>query len=284
MILSLLSLINGLFVAENAQPVHSAPLKISRKIYLQKYKYTRRPKSRRAPQSGGEILSKKIEKPWNGHFSAKNFRKTTSDNSSLAEIKESLKTSILALPKWHTKSLKDLEIKNENNISRGLSSSSKIILHTSSIQSSQELIAVFIHEMGHITDLGSLKGKNGYKTAFYDGKTPILNDDLSLIFYKISWKNSSTQKKSAKNSDFVSGYAQSDVFEDFAETYLFYKLHGDKFRGILNKSTALKKKYEFMKKHVFNGQEFQSLKYSNINFPYQNIFDATLLNFDEKSL
>lgn len=279
MIISIIALINSFCVTpaitQNAikdpAKLHASP----RKIILLNYK--RQPKSR-------EILKKKITKPWDGHFSAQNFHKNEHDNLYLKEIKENLRTSIIALPKWHTKALKYLEIKNKQNISRGLSSSSKIILNTNSIKNSQELIAVFIHEMGHITDLGALKGKNGQKTRFYDGQTPILSDDPSLIFYQISWENSSTQKKSAQRSDFVSGYSTSDCFEDFAETYLFYKLHGDKFRGILNKSSALKKKYQFMKKYVFNNQEFQLKQSSYQKFQNNNIFDATLLTFDPNSL
>lgn len=279
MILSILAAINSFLhkeestknIATPAIALHASP----RKTILRNYK--RQPKSR-------EILKKKIKKPWDGHFSAHNFQKNKHDNLYLKEIKENLRSSIIALPKWQTKALKYLEVRNKQNISRGLSSSSKIILNTNSIKNSQELIAVFIHEMGHITDLGALKGENGQKTRFYDGQTPILSDDPSLIFYQISWENSSTQKKSAQRSDFVSGYSTSDCFEDFAETYLFYKLHGDKFRGILNKSSALKKKYQFMKKYVFNNQEFQLKQSSYQKFQNNDIFDATLLAFDPNSL
>ncbi len=261
---------------------HASP----RKIYLRNFHFSNRAKKSAFTLSlpKGEISKKKTTPPWNGHFSAKNFRSTQADNLYLEQIKQNLRTSIIALPKWHTQVLKDLEVQKNKNISRGLSNSRKIILHTSSIQNQQELIAVFVHEMGHITDLGALKGKKGHKTSFYDGKTPILNDDLSLIFYQISWKTATQKKNSAKKSDFVSGYASSDCFEDFAETYLFYRLHGEKFRGILRYSPALKKKYEFMKRYVFKGQEFELNKPTNYKFPYLKVFDATLLSFDKKDL
>ena len=248
----------------------------SQRIYLKK-----------APQLSRNFSKKKsikFKKPWNGHFSAKNFRQTTTDHNYLDRIKKNLRASIIALPKWHTEALKDLEVYKGKNISRGLSNSKKIILHTDSIKNYQELIAVFVHEMGHITDLGALKGRQGHQTNFYDGQEPILNDDLSFLFYKISWENAHHKKHSAKNKDFVSRYAESDCFEDFAESYLFYRLHGEKFRGILHHSSALKKKYEFMKNYVFNGQEFQLKKTPNLNFPYENVFDVTLLNFDRKNL
>ena len=278
MLISIIALINSFWSTPQVEIKNPAKFhQTSPKIYLRSFRQNRWGKSR-------EILAKRNSKPWDGHFSAKNFRQNKADKLYLKQIKEDLKTSIVALPKWHTQALQDLEVRKDKNVSRGLSSSKKMILHTDSIQNSRELIAVFIHEMGHITDLGALKGRRGHKTNFYDGQTPILNDDLSFIFYKISWQNSYTKKKSAQRRDFVSGYAMSDCFEDFAETYLFYKLHGEKFRGILHNSPDLKRKYEFMKKYVFNGQEFQLNKFPNPNFNYQKVFDTTLLSFNEKDL
>ena len=212
--------------------------------------------------------------PWTGHFAATNFKQTQTDRLRLSFAKKEIRETILALPKWHTDALNTLEIRNDSNVSRGLSSAKKIILHTNSIESSDELQSVFIHEMGHIVDLGALEGKKGVPTAFKDGRNKILSDDKSVLFYQISWTSAKNQKHTSKRADFVSGYAQTDCFEDFAESYLMYRLHGEKFRALAMKSSDLQKKYDFMKQYVFNGLEFET---EQTNVAIEPIFDATLL-------
>lgn len=212
--------------------------------------------------------------PWTGHFAARNFKQTQTDRLRLSFAKKEIRETILALPKWHTDALNTLEIRNESNVSRGLSSAKKIILYTNSIESSDELQSVFMHEMGHIVDLGALKGKMGIPTAFKDGKNKVLSDDKSVLFYQISWTSTKNQQQNSKRADFVSGYAQTDCFEDFAESYLMYRLHGENFRAEAQKSNNLQKKYDFMKRYVFNGLEFET---EQKNIAIEPIFDATLL-------
>jgi hypothetical protein len=212
--------------------------------------------------------------PWVGHFSAKNFKKTRTDRLRLSFVKRQIRKTILALPAWHTDALDKLEIRNESNISRGLSTSKKIILHTNSIDTTDELQSVFIHELGHIVDLGALTGKRGTRTRFQDGNIPILSDDPSVKFYGISWSSAKTLKTNTQQSDFVSGYAKTDCFEDFAESYLFYRLHGEKFRALAKNSTALQKKYIFIKTFVFSDIEFGTEK-EELSVAY--LFDTTLL-------
>lgn len=216
--------------------------------------------------------------PWTGHFSARNFKQTRTDRLRLSFVKAQVRKSILALPKWHTDPLSKLEIRNEANISRGLSSETKIILHTNSIDTSDELQSVFIHELGHIVDLGALKGKKGYRTRFKDGQTPILSDDLSVQFYTLSWTAAKTRKRTTQRRDFVSGYAQTDCFEDFAETYLMYRLHGENFRALTQQSSVLQKKYNFMKTHIFGNIEFDLEKEDVALLAF---FDTTLLPIDD---
>jgi hypothetical protein len=216
--------------------------------------------------------------PWTGHFAATNFKQTQTDRLRLSFAKKEIRETILALPKWHTDALNTLEIRNESNVSRGLSSAKKIILHTNSIESSDELKSVFIHEMGHIVDLGAITGKRGNRTNFKDGNTPVLSDDLSVKFYEISWKNTTNTKQNSKRTDFVSGYAQTDCFEDFAESYLFYRLHGENFRAAAQNSSLLQNKYNFLKQYVFGNTEFGLEK---INVAIEPIFDATLLAIND---
>jgi len=217
-------------------------------------------------------------KNWNGHFSVVNFK--TNEKQKLASIKNSLDKALALLPKNHTKALKYLEIKNEKNKSRGMANAKKMIIYTGTIDSDQELKAIFIHEMGHVVDIGVVQGYNQIPSMFTNGNTPIYTDDISLKFYKISWKNSITRKNDAQRSDFVSGYAMTNAFEDFAESYLFYRLHGEKFRYSMKYSPQLRKKYDYLKTEIFYGQEFQINKKVK-NFVPDVIWDATLLTYEE---
>jgi len=84
--------------------------------------------------------------------------------------------------------------------------------------------------------------------------------------------------------DFVSGYAQSSAFEDFAETYLYYRVHGEKLREKMQYSSVLAKKYDFMKTHVFDDREFGINNDSTFAVRPRrgSDYDATLLSFDSQ--
>lgn len=215
-------------------------------------------------------------KPWDGHFAAKNFDKPAEKNS-LATIKKNLRKVVIGLPKDHTAALKSLEIRNERHVSRGLANSKKIILNTGNIDTEAELKAVFVHELGHVVDLGRLKGYNQTLSEFRDGTRKIYTDDPSVQFYRLSWKDSSTRHRGSSRYDFISEYGMTTPFEDFAESYLFYRLHGAKFRAATKKSAVLAQKYNFLKNQVFAGQEFQTDEQVDHYVPGL-IWDATLLS------
>jgi len=221
--------------------------------------------------------------PWNGHFAANNFR-TKSSQKELKKIKDILRKTISNLPKKHTEILDRLEVKNQEHVSRGMANGHKMILNVGTIESEEELAAIFLHEMGHVVDLGYFKGnyKTG-KSEFYDGKKPIYKDDRSLAFYRLSWKNALARKKHSKRSDFVSGYGMSDPFEDFSEHYIFYRLHGEKFRSLAKKSKTLQKKYNFMRYNVFAMEEYQTEKVINNGFG-GDIWDTTLVSYEIKEI
>jgi len=225
----------------------------------------------------------KEEAGWQGHFSAQSFADTPVDQSKLSDIKRWVRTSILNLPEEHTNALQDLKVRNQYHVSRGLANHEKIILNTSTIQNRDEMISVFIHELGHLVDLSVLSGDRGRLSNFKDDGKTIRLSDPSVGFYEISWETSTKRKKDADRRDFVSGYAMTNVFEDFAESYLFYRLHGDKFRRIMSQSEALRKKYDFLKEKVFNGEEFQT-DHTDTTFVHNTIWDATLLPLTHSEL
>lgn len=214
------------------------------------------------------------KKPWEGLFSAKKFGRN--DQAELKNIQSTLQASIIELPTSHTAALKKLEIRKNQHASRGLANSKMMILNTESISTEDELQAVFTHEMGHVVDLGMLKPRGRTKSPFWTKGTQVFVGDPSINFYRLSWVDHNSKKEGMKRSDFISGYAMASPYEDFAESYLFYRLHGEKFRSIAEESEVLNAKYNFMKAKVFKGEEFQVEKENN-NFLHNLIWDATLV-------
>lgn len=212
---------------------------------------------------------------WNGDFVSRGYSKSSKyEQAKLKSLTHLLRTSLLSLPDEHRDSLKKLELRNEMNPSRGLANSNKMVLNARSTQSNDELRAVFVHEMGHLVDLGQMIGEDGPNTPFRDGSKRILADDPSVTFYKLSWRSADMRREDSFDSDFVSGYARTNCFEDFAESYLMYRMHGEKFRALAIDSAVLEQKYEFLRDVVFEGQEYNTAR--ELAHPGE-IWDATLL-------
>lgn len=184
------------------------------------------------------------------------------------------------IPQETAGQLTDLTFYFNDTGRRGLGGGSTIILRCQNV-TDRELVSVFIHELGHIFDTGVLKGNFwAGESEFMDGKNPVYRDDLSLDFYRISFKNDKTLKAAANNLDFVSGYAMSDPFEDFAESYNFYLLHGDDFRYLAISNNALEQKYNFFKDKVFGGKEFNLNDGLQVGDDGNRSYDSTLLHYD----
>jgi hypothetical protein len=105
-----------------------------------------------------------------------------------------------------------------------------------------EFLAVSIHEFAHFLDLYILQKKNWI--------------DVSDYFYDISWEEAKILKSSLTQKDFVSGYAMTNKYEDFAETFWYYILHNSDFLERSKNSSILKKKYDYFKNYIFNKNEF----------------------------
>ena len=103
--------------------------------------------------------------------------------------------------------------------------------------------------------------------------------DLSYDFYDISWSETNILKSNSKLEDFVSGYAMTNRYEDFAETFAFYILHNEEFQFRMKKSLKLQEKYDFMKKYIFPKWEFITNEFS-VKIEQENIWDTTKLDFD----
>lgn len=163
---------------------------------------------------------------------------------------------------------------------RGLGGGSTIILRCQNM-TDKELISVLVHELGHIEDTGVLTGSDGIKASeFMDGSNPVVLDDPSLEFYRISFRNELTLKSGSTKMDFVTGYAMTDPYEDFAETFNFYLLHGEIFREMKTENPQLQAKYDFMKNRVFEGQEFYYESEKVLSLEDYRVYDSTTLGYN----
>ncbi len=158
-----------------------------------------------------------------------------------------------ALPGFCRQNLKNFYVNYAKNASnRGLGGEDTIIIIGN--VPDNEFRALLTHECGHVADIGGLRGSpEAGQSGFFDGNTPIYQNDPSLAFYQISWINGSINQPGSKDADFVSGYAESDPFEDFAESFAFYALHKKEFQRLAKSNAILKAKYDFMDRVIFTG-------------------------------
>ena len=210
-----------------------------------------------------------------------NFR-TRNMNESVLDLneyqKDQIKLVLSHLPEEHAQTIKNIILDYNSEAYRGLGGNNLIILRGTDMDS-KEFISVLVHETAHNVDYGYLTHENTKeRSAFRDGGHSIYTTDPSVDFYSISWENEQTLKKTANNLDFVSGYAMSDPFEDFAETYTYYVLHNQDFKTLTASSLKLYAKDQFMKEHVFNGIEFNTGDSQVVM--HNRPWDTTVLGYD----
>lgn len=135
-----------------------------------------------------------------------------------------------------------------------------------------EATNIIIHEFAHIIDISYFDSIDfSEKSNFKDGNMDIFLDDLSVNFYSISWKNNTEWKTTTKQEDFLSTYARTDPFEDFADAFLYYVKNGENFRNLIKDNKVLEKKYNFIKNNIFGGKEFFTGNYENNLTNYYDI-------------
>jgi hypothetical protein len=185
--------------------------------------------------------------------------------------------TLIKLPKEHRNQVQNLTLFYTKDGRRGLSGNGAVVLRCLNVTES-ELASVLVHEIGHLVDSGYLTGSpRASFSGFYDFDIPVSADDASALFYKITWNSEKERTAKTSEIDFVSLYAMTDPFEDFAETYTYYRLHGAEFRKLLQGSEPLRKKYEFMKWYVFSGEEFgEFVDREDINIWVRH-YDVTVL-------
>lgn len=176
------------------------------------------------------------------------------DQADIQDIhKQIANTVLLSLPPTCRNTLQNFYVKYEKQKNRGLAGKSVLILDGT--VPDDEFRALFIHETGHNWDLGCMQGTEAAgKSGFSDGNEAIYTDDPSVGFYQISWITSSVKRSNARPEDFVSGYASSNVFEDFAESFTYFILQNEVFAERAQENAALAQKYMWIRDTLFNGQ------------------------------
>lgn len=106
-----------------------------------------------------------------------------------------------------------------------------------------EFIQLLVHEIGHYVDI--------YTLVAWDNTR-----DPSDSFYSISWQDKTTKKANETIMSFISGYAATNQYEDFAESFTFYIFHNREFADRAMKNESLRQKYLFFSNSIFTGGAF----------------------------
>lgn len=133
-----------------------------------------------------------------------------------------------------------------------------------------EFLSVSIHEFAHYVDLYFLK-KSVLK-------------DVSDYFYSISWDSTKVMKPGSAQQHFVSGYAMTNKYEDFAESFTYYIVHNEDFLKKTEDSDILKQKYDFFTKNLFKQEAFMWTDFSLDEAVENYYWDITKIDFDLQKL
>lgn len=170
------------------------------------------------------------------------------DQPSITQHHKELATAtFLALPAGCRANVRTFSIIYKDAKYRGLGGKTTIILDGS--VNDTEFVALLTHECGHVIS-GNLTGTAAGESNFRDGQVAFRSDAPVLSFFSVSWENERTLKKGTKDTDFVSGYAKTDIFEDFAETFAAYALQRPYLRQRAETNDAIAKKLAWMEQNI----------------------------------
>lgn len=126
-----------------------------------------------------------------------------------------------------------------------------------------EFLKLFAHEFAHFVDIYRLTGD--------------MITDPSQIFYRISWQDPRTKLAWQKQRNFVSGYAATNQYEDFAESLVFYVFHNRTFQERAIRDDVMRQKYLFFQTTVFPTGIFVDTDFSLGKVPVY-LWDTTKLS------
>lgn len=84
-----------------------------------------------------------------------------------------------------------------------------------------------------------------------------------------------------KSNDFVTGYAATNQYEDFAESFIVYMFHNEQFAALGLKNEILRKKYLFFRDYVFPDGSFEGTDFTVGEIPGYS-WDSTKISFSLK--
>jgi hypothetical protein len=137
------------------------------------------------------------------------------------------------------------------------------------IKTLPEVAKVLVHELGHMVDIYLIRG-----SAF--------RLDSSKLYYAISWSEPTVMMAGQDAEDFVSGYAATNQYEDFAEAFTMYIFHNKEFAKRAEKNPILAKKYAYLTTYIF-GDMFLWTSYEQDDIP-KEFWDVTKIAISDTEL
>lgn len=161
-------------------------------------------------------------------------------------------------PERYRNSLESITFGCEIDGPRGAAGNGEMHLQSAHLMSANKFKALYTHEMGHIVSdtIGASANSLGEATVYSDAITKITDDNKNLAHFELSWTSFNTMRSDVSPTDFVSGYAQTNVHEDLAESVAAYVTYGENFKYEATFSPVLSAKYDFIKNIFFDGKEF----------------------------
>jgi hypothetical protein len=154
-----------------------------------------------------------------------------------------------------------LKLYEDTLASRGAATHTTIRMNTSPLESFHEYRQVLTHELGHVVDLCGIHDSSNPKDQNFTefGNEVFGIDDPSIAFYRISRESERVRKPWSRSTDFISGYAAKNPFEDFAEAHNAYLNHYSKFQTLATANPILQQKFAFMQA-LFDNDTFDILE------------------------
>ena len=231
------------FPASDAQAKH-APIYVAW-MWGRETMNQQTPSSAKTP--GGEQRTKNQEQ-------RTNYLSVLDQDDILEEHKRIADEVLRLLPERCQSTLTNFFVRYDSPENRGLAGKNTVVI--SGNLPNEEFRALLIHELGHVFDLSHdtdcLHGtaRSGI-TPFRDGQDVTYRDDPSYAFYQISWMNEKTKKMGSSDDDFVTGYAAWDVYEDFAESFVYFLLQNEEFWERATQNAQIAQKYAWFQTYLF---------------------------------
>lgn len=159
-------------------------------------------------------------------------------------------TLLRLLPSGCDRQLKNLYVRYDHPANRGLGGKGTIILDGS--VPDDEFLTLLTHECGHLAHAALSGTPSSGDSGLRDGSQVFYNDSPAIGFFRISWMSDRVRREGSRAEDFVSGYAITDMFEDFAETYTYYLYQRADMEARARTNDAIRRKLDWMEANYPN--------------------------------